>query len=184
MRVKGDRRSRANRNIATQEPVEINDMAGVSCPQCGAEVKTHRNPIPTADVIILHKDGVVLIKRKNPPYGWALPGGFIDYGETAEQAAVREAQEETGLLVADLKLFGVYSAPDRDPRCHTITIVFSAYAVESPHGGDDASEARVFPWDHLPEVMAFDHAKILSDFFHAKPNDPRVGKIFGASGGQ
>ncbi|MGB9616670.1 MAG: NUDIX domain-containing protein [Desulfomonilaceae bacterium] len=151
-------------------------MAGVICPQCGAEVRTYRNPIPTADVIIVHKDGVVLIKRKNPPYGWALPGGFIDYGETAEQAAVREAQEETGLRVSDLKLFGVYSAPDRDPRQHTITIVFSAHTDESPHGGDDAAEARVFSWNRLPEPMAFDHAKILRDFFQTNANDPRLGK--------
>jgi ADP-ribose pyrophosphatase YjhB (NUDIX family) len=152
-------------------------MAGVICPQCGAEVRTYRNPIPTADVIIMHKDGVVLIKRKNPPYGWALPGGFIDYGETAEQAALREAEEETGIRVSDLRLFGVYSAPDRDPRCHTITIVFSAHARESPHAGDDAAEARVFSWNHLPEPLAFDHAKILRDFFRANANDPRLGDV-------
>lgn len=142
-------------------------MAGVTCPKCGAEVRTYRNPIPTADVIILHKDGVVLINRKNPPKGWALPGGFIDYGETAEQAAMREAEEETGLKVSHLRLFGVYSQPDRDPRHHTITIVFWARSEESPEAGDDAAAASIFPWNSLPKPMAFDHAKILRDFFEA-----------------
>jgi len=147
-------------------------MAGLTCPKCGAKVRTYRNPIPTADVIILHQDGVVLIKRKNPPHGWAIPGGFIDYGETAEHAALREAEEETGLKVSNLKLFGVYSEPDRDPRQHTITIVFSARTNQSPHPGDDAAAARIFPWTHLPEPMAFDHAKILSHFFEASVNHP------------
>lgn len=147
-------------------------MRGVTCPKCGTEVHVYHNPIPTADVIILHRDGVVLVKRKNPPYGWALPGGFIDYGESAEQAALREAREETGIEAYDLKLFGVYSQPDRDPRHHTITIVFSARTHEPPHAGDDAAEARVFPWSHIPEPMAFDHAKILCDFFHGNVNHP------------
>ncbi len=140
-------------------------MAGLTCPKCGTRIVTYRNPIPTADVIIQHKDGVILIRRKNPPHGWALPGGFIDYGETAEHAALREAEEETGLKVTDLKLFGVYSQPDRDPRQHTITIVYSARTDEWPRAGDDASAVNVFPWTRLPEPMAFDHAKILQDFF-------------------
>ena len=83
------------------------------------------NPIPTTDIIIRVARGIVLIKRKNPPYGWAIPGGFIDYGETAEAAAIREAMEETSLVVKDLELVGVYSDPDRDPRHHTLSVVFT-----------------------------------------------------------
>ena len=92
----------------------------IRCPHCGETVALYRNPIPTADIIIRVGSGIVLIKRKNPPHGWAIPGGFIDYGETAESAALREALEETSLNVRGLKLFGVYSDPERDPRHHTI----------------------------------------------------------------
>lgn len=136
------------------------------CPQCGSEVVVYKNPVPTVDVIIAHPGrGVVLIERRNPPLGWALPGGFVDYGESVEFAAVREAKEETSLSVQLKELLGVYSEPDRDPRQHTMSTVFIA-TCENPgalHGGDDAVCARFFPMSDLPE-LAFDHAKILKDF--------------------
>ncbi len=135
------------------------------CPQCGAAVAVYRNPIPTVDIIISVHDGVVLIKRKNPPHGWAIPGGFVDYGESAETAAVREAGEETGLSVVDLKLFGVYSAPDRDPRHHTLTVVYTARADGVPLAADDAEEVGIFTSDTLPSPLAFDHGKILREYF-------------------
>lgn len=98
----------------------------LKCPHCKSVVLPYRNPVPTVDVIIEMEDGgIVLIKRKNPPYGWALPGGFVDYGESLETAAKREALEETGLEVELIKQLGAYSDPDRDPRQHTITNVFS-----------------------------------------------------------
>ena len=140
----------------------------ILCPHCGGEVIRYRNPIPTADVIICVGDGVVLIDRKNPPAGWALPGGFIDYGESAEAAAVREAREETSLDVNDLKLFGVYSDPRRDPRHHTLTVVFTARADGIPRADDDAADVGVFTREDLPSPLAFDHAKILADFFSAR----------------
>lgn len=136
------------------------------CPDCGCEVENARNPAPTVDIIIYNsKLGVVLVKRKFPPLGWALPGGFIDYGETAEHAAVREAMEETSLDVRLRGLLGVYSDPARDPRKHTMSVVFWA-ECEHPErlaGGDDAAEAVFHSLDSLPE-LAFDHAKIISDF--------------------
>ena len=123
-----------------------------------------KNPIPTVDVIIRVAGGVVLVRRKNPPLGWALPGGFVDVGETLEAAAAREALEETGLVVRLERQFHTYSDPARDPRRHTISTVFLAVADGSPRGGDDAAEARVFPVDALPELV-FDHAQILADYF-------------------
>jgi ADP-ribose pyrophosphatase YjhB (NUDIX family) len=126
-------------------------------------MKTLRNPVPTVDIIIEFSHGVVLVLRKNPPQGWALPGGFVDYGETVETAAMREAKEETNLDLTDLKMFSVYSDPARDPRQHTITTVFLAQGRGLLKGGDDASQAQVFNLDNLPE-LAFDHKKILKDY--------------------
>jgi len=125
-----------------------------------------RNPYPTVDIIIETKGGIVLVRRKNPPPGWALPGGFIDYGESAEAAAVREAREETGLTVRLTQLLGVYSSPDRDPRFHTLSVVYVAEPEggQEPRGGDDAAEARVFPADRIPGDVAFDHASIIADY--------------------
>jgi 8-oxo-dGTP diphosphatase len=124
-------------------------------------------PPVTADVIIELIDRpdrpVVLIRRGRPPYGWALPGGFVDVGETVEAAAAREALEETGLEIADLELVGVYSDPGRDPRGHTVSVVFAATASGAPRGGDDAAEAAAFAPGSWPE-LAFDHARILSDW--------------------
>jgi ADP-ribose pyrophosphatase YjhB (NUDIX family) len=141
-------------------------MAGgyIICPHCGKSTDKYLTPAPTVDVIIETKGGIVLIKRKNPPYGWAIPGGFVDYGESAPHAALREAKEETGLDVRLTGLLGVYSDPGRDPRFHTISTVFTGVADGLPVGLDDAAEAGVFRLDNLPETLAFDHAKILADY--------------------
>ncbi len=131
-------------------------------------MKRHRNPVPTVDAIIEVAGGIVLIRRGNPPPGWALPGGFVDYGETLAAAAVREAREETGLDVQLTELFHVYSDPARDPRQHTIATVFIGTATGVPVGGDDAAEAGVFTATSLPSPLAFDHATILADYFAYK----------------
>ena len=124
----------------------------------------HRNPAPTVDVVIaLPGDRVVLVARRFPPLGWALPGGFVDEGETVEAAARREALEETGLAVTLTDLLGVYSDPRRDLRRHTMSTVFLGRAAGEPVGGDDAAEARAFAWDALPAPLCFDHAEILAD---------------------
>ncbi len=128
----------------------------------------HKNPFPTVDIIIEVEGGIVLIERKNPPHGWAIPGGFVDYGETVEVAAVREAREETGLVVQLTGLLGVYSDPSRDPRSHTISTVFVASAAGRPVADDDAADAGVFTEDTLPEDIAFDHREILADYFQSR----------------
>lgn len=123
-----------------------------------------RGPLPTVDVVIaLAGDRVVLVSRRYPPPGWALPGGFVDEGETLEAAATREAREETGLDVTLTDLLYVYSDPRRDPRRHTLSAVFLGRADGEPAGGDDAAEARAFSWDALPAPLAFDHGEILRD---------------------
>jgi ADP-ribose pyrophosphatase YjhB (NUDIX family) len=124
-----------------------------------------RNPIPTVDIIIEYNRGIVLIKRKNPPEGWALPGGFVDYGESLETAAAREAKEETGLDVELLRQFHTYSDPKRDPRHHTITTVFIARAKGTAIAGDDAEGLGIFTKGTLPGQIAFDHKDILQDYF-------------------
>ena len=116
------------------------------------------------DVIIELDGGIVLIERANEPRGWALPGGFIDYGETTEAAARREAEEETGLKVTLTALLGVYSDPDRDPRHHTMSTVYVATAQGVPRGQDDAAEAAVFALDALPSPLCFDHERIIADY--------------------
>ena len=136
------------------------------CPHCGKPVTRYRNPFPTVDIIIEVGQGeIVLIERKNPPYGWALPGGFVDYGESLESAALREAKEETSLEIQLLYQLGAYSDPHRDPRHHTISVVFVAKAEGRPVAADDARKAGVFTRDTLPENLAFDHGKILKDYF-------------------
>ena len=136
--------------------------------------KNYRNPLPTVDIIIeLAGSGVVLIERKNPPHGWALPGGFVDYGESLETAAVREAKEETALRVELIEQFYTYSDPRRDPRHHTITTVYVATAQGAPKGADDAKRAEVFVAGQLPEPLAFDHRRILTDYFIYKESGRR-----------
>jgi ADP-ribose pyrophosphatase YjhB (NUDIX family) len=110
-------------------------------------------------------DSIILIKRKNPPEGWALPGGFVDYGETLEAAAVREAKEETGLDIKLLRQFHTYSDPERDRRQHTISTIFIAEASGEPMAGDDAAELGTFNKDSLPDKIVFDHKQILEDYF-------------------
>lgn len=129
----------------------------------------YRNPAPTVDLIIELIDRphrpIILIERLNPPLGWALPGGFVDYGESVETAAVREAAEETGLAVTLVEQFHVYSDPARDARQHTLSIVFIATAVGIPQAGDDAGHLQVFtPWE-TPTNLCFDHDQILQDYW-------------------
>jgi 8-oxo-dGTP diphosphatase len=128
-----------------------------------ADAGGQRHPLPTVDLIIRTGGGIVLVRRRFPPLGWALPGGFVDAGETLEAAAAREALEETGLAVRLERQFHTYSDPARDPRRHTLSTVFLADAEGEPRGGDDAAEARVFPAAELPPLV-FDHAQILADY--------------------
>lgn len=127
--------------------------------------KTYKNPIPTVDIIIEYKDGIVLIERKNYPFGWAIPGGFVEYGESCEETAIREAKEETGLEIDNLKQFKTYSKPGRDPRFHTISTVFIAKGKGILKSGDDAKNAKIFKKENLPEKIAFDHREILDEYF-------------------
>jgi len=146
----------------------------ISCPFCGRPLSLHRNPVPTVDVVIeMSGGGIILVRRKNAPLGWALPGGFVDYGETLEEAAMREALEETSLKVSLTGLLGVYSSPDRDPRQHTISTVFIATASGHPRANDDAAEIGTFTEQDIPPSLAFDHAKIIADYFKRKsPMEP------------
>jgi ADP-ribose pyrophosphatase YjhB (NUDIX family) len=133
-------------------------------------MKKHKNPVPTVDVIIEieRKDGkvgIVLINRKNSPFGWALPGGFVDYGESLEEAALREAQEETSLKIEILYQFHTYSDPKRDPRQHTISTIFIARAQGIPKAQDDAREIGIFTQKEISFQLAFDHQKILEEYF-------------------
>ncbi len=136
-----------------------------------------QTPLLAADVVIelagIARPSVVLVRRANPPFGWALPGGFVDIGETVEAAARREALEETGLRVFDLELLGVYSDPGRDPRGHTVSAVFICRAEGEPCAGDDAAEAMAYPLEALPSLV-FDHARILADYQarRARREDP------------
>jgi 8-oxo-dGTP diphosphatase len=130
----------------------------------------YRNPAPTVDIIIELIDRphrpIVLIERHNEPFGWAIPGGFVDYGESVETAAKREAQEETGLEVELIEQFLVYSDPSRDPRKHTLSVVFLATATGNPQAGDDAKGLEIFEQWRLPSNLCFDHDKILRDYWH------------------
>jgi 8-oxo-dGTP diphosphatase len=142
----------------------------LTCPKCGAEVRQYCNPFPTVDIIIEINDGIVLIKRKNPPLGWALPGGFVDYGESLEDAAIREALEETSLDISNLRLVGCYSDPARDERLHNISTVFAAEGHGTPEACDDAASLAIFALDQLPKPLCFDHAGILADYARKKTN--------------
>ncbi len=140
----------------------------ITCPKCGTKIRVYNNPVPTVDIIIelvdRNNEEIVLIRRKNPPYGLAIPGGFVDYGERVEEAAIREAKEETGLDVVLKYLLGVYSDPKRDSRLHTISTVFVASATGAPRPGDDAKEVVVVRPDEIKESLCFDHREIVSDY--------------------
>jgi O-acetyl-ADP-ribose deacetylase (regulator of RNase III)/ADP-ribose pyrophosphatase YjhB (NUDIX family) len=137
--------------------------------------KLQNGPFTTVDAIIEINDGIVIIKRSNPPFGWALPGGFVDYGESLEDAVIREAKEETGLDLTEIRQFHTYSQPDRDPRFHTIGTVFIATAKGKPVAGDDAAGLKVANLEKLTELeFAFDHKKIIIDYLTHKEGKPRT----------
>ncbi len=124
-----------------------------------------RTPYVTADGLIELKPGhVLLIKRNNPPYGWAIPGGFVEIGESLEDAVRREIDEETGLKLERVEQLHTYSTPGRDPRFHTVTAVFVGQATGTPRAGDDAGEVCLFPLDALPPDLCFDHAQVIADW--------------------
>lgn len=125
----------------------------------------------TVDCIIDLDGEVVLIERKNPPFGWAIPGGFVDEGETVEEAVGREMKEETNLKLVNLKQFHVYSDPERDPRGHTVTVVFTAKGEGELRAQDDAKNIGLFSKENLPHNIVFDHRKILMDYFNSKKPD-------------
>jgi len=131
--------------------------------------KLGNGPFSTVDAIIEINGGVVLIKRSNPPFGWALPGGFVDYNESLEDAVRREMQEETNLELEELRQFHTYSAPGRDPRFHTICTVFLARGKGKPKSGDDAASLEIVKLDEVEKLdFAFDHKKILEDYLQYK----------------
>lgn len=122
-------------------------------------------PYVTVDAIIEIDEGIVLIKRSNPPFGWALPGGFVDNGESLEEAVVREVKEETGLDLTEIKQFHTYSQPDRDPRFHTIGTVYIGRAKGKPRAGDDAASVKVVNLSEVNDLnLAFDHKNIIADY--------------------
>lgn len=125
-------------------------------------------PLLAADILIELIDQAnrpfVLIERAFPPYGWAVPGGFVDVGETLEHAAIRETKEETCLDISLTALLGIYSNPSRDPRNHTVTAVYIAEAAGMPQAADDAKNFGIFTFDNLPTMLAFDHAQVLADY--------------------
>ena len=135
--------------------------------------QTYRNPLVTVDIIIEVNDKIVLIQRVNPPYGWALPGGFVDYGESLESSAIREAKEETSLDVTLKEQFHTYSDPDRDPRHHTVTTVFIGKGAGTPKAADDAKRLGVFTERDLPKPIVFDHRKIIDDYFRYRQGVPK-----------
>ena len=137
--------------------------------------KVQQGPFVTVDAIIEINEGIVLIKRSNPPFGWALPGGFVDYGESLEEAVRREAKEETGLDLENMKQFHTYSKPVRDPRFHTISTVYIGRGVGRPKSGSDAANLKVVKRQKLKNYnFAFDHKKILEDYLKYKKDKSSV----------
>lgn len=125
-----------------------------------------KTPLLTVDIVIRYRGGIVLIERKNAPYGWALPGGFVDIGESLEDAAIRESKEETSLDTRLIEQFYAYSDPHRDSRFHTVSVVFIADGDGILQGKDDAKKADIFSEQELPDDIVFDHRKIISDYFY------------------
>jgi mutator protein MutT len=133
------------------------------CPHCGRAQDRFDQPRLTVDAVVRNEAGeVLLIERAHEPPGWALPGGFVDSGETLEQAVARELEEETGLRAAEVRQFHTYSDPGRDPRHHTVSTVFLVQGEGTLRAGDDAARARFFPLHALPTPLAFDHEAILA----------------------
>ncbi len=139
------------------------------CPRCGHATRRRQSPVPAVDIIIEdQQQGIILIERAQAPLGWALPGGFVEYGESLEDAARREAREETGLEVHLLGQLHTYSAPERDPRQHVITTVFVAAGHGVPRAASDARHLAIFAPASLPPELAFDHARILADYLKVR----------------
>lgn len=138
--------------------------------------ENYRNPLLTVDAIIETASGILLIERKNPPYGWALPGGFVDYGESVEDAVIREAKEETSLDIEIIEQFHTYSDPLRDPRKHTVSVVFIAksFPGQKPEAKDDAKSLKIFWPSELPDNIAFDHGEIIADYIKYKNGESRT----------
>lgn len=139
--------------------------------------ESYRNPLLTVDAIIETESGILLIERKNPPHGWALPGGFVDYGESVEDAVIREAKEETSLDIEIIEQFQTYSDPSRDPRKHTASVVFIARTAnkdQTPCAMDDAKTLCIFKISEIPDNLAFDHGKIISDYIRYKNGEPKT----------
>lgn len=130
--------------------------------------KMNQGPFLTVDGIVEYRGGIVMIERSNPPLGWALPGGFVDYGESVEAAVKREIKEETGLDFLDIRQFKVCSESDRDPRFHTVSVIFSGRGQGILKADSDAKAAAVFSLDEIPEKVAFDHKKIIEDYRQSK----------------
>lgn len=133
----------------------------------------YRNPLLTVDIIIEISGRILLIERINPPPGKALPGGFVDYGESLEAAAAREAREETSLDVQLIEQFHTYSAPDRDPRHHSVTTVYIARADGTPRADDDAGDIILCTADRLPPDIVFDHRRIINDYRRYKKGEAK-----------
>ncbi|MBU0693988.1 MAG: NUDIX hydrolase [Candidatus Omnitrophica bacterium] len=130
--------------------------------------KVSQGPFVTVDGIVEYRQGIVMIERSNPPFGWALPGGFLDYGESLESAVAREIKEETGLEFVDFKQFKTYSEPDRDPRFHTVSVVFTGCGQGELVAASDAKSAKVFELNSLPQNLAFDHGEIIRDYMRCR----------------
>jgi len=128
--------------------------------------KLRQGPFLTVDGIVEYDNGIVMIERSNPPLGWALPGGFVDYGETVEEAVKREIKEETNLEFSDFRILGVYSDPKRDARFHTVSIVFYGKGKGELRAASDAKNAKIYKLNSLPEKIAFDHKKIIRDYIN------------------
>jgi len=148
------------------------EKAGKSAPYCETVLRTLKfkfegwfqySPKLAADVIVINDESILLIERKNEPFGWAIPGGFVDYGERVEDAATRELFEETGIKADKIELLGVYSDPERDSRGHTVSPVYYTFSDQRPKAADDAKDAKFFKINNLPDLIAFDHRKIISD---------------------